>query len=114
MNTRSAKAKGRRLQNEVAEMLYQYGPDTLRPGDIKPILMGGTGKDIIFSPLAEDVYIFDIECKNQEKLSIWKAMEQAEANTDPGRVPLVVFRRNRSKTYACLEFEALLKLLQKS
>ena len=31
--------------------------------------------------------------------------------TDEGRIPLVVFSRNRSKTYCVLEFDKLLELL---
>ena len=51
-----------------------------------------------------------MECKNQEKLNIWGALEQAEENSGD-HAPLVIFKRNRSKTYAVLEFDKLLELL---
>jgi hypothetical protein len=51
-----------------------------------------------------------VECKNQEKLNIWSSLEQAEENSG-NHSPLVIFKRNRSKTYAVLEFDELLKLL---
>ena len=47
---------------------------------------------------------------NQEKLNIWSALEQAGENSG-NHSPLVIFKRNRSKTYAVLEFDKLLKLL---
>jgi len=112
MKTRSAKAKGRRLQDAVKKLLMETYT-SLREGDIKTAVMGESGRDIILSPAAEDEIPFDIEAKNQEKLSIWSALEQAESNQKEGRIPLLVFKRNRSKTYAVLEFEKLLELLNK-
>ena len=112
MKTSSAKAKGRRLQDAVKQLLMEKYTQ-LREGDIKTAIMGESGRDIILSPSAEDVIPFDIEAKNQEKLSIWSALEQAESNQKEGRIPLLVFKRNRSKTYAVLEFERLLELLSK-
>ena len=111
MKTSSCKAKGRRLQDAVREMLYETYT-TLRDGDIKTAIMGESGRDIGLSPTAEDIIPFDIECKNTEKLSIWAAMEQAESNKKEGRIPMVVFKRNRSKTYAVLELSKLLELLK--
>lgn len=112
MKTSSAKAKGRRLQDAVVKLLKETYT-TLREGDITPAIMGESGRDIKLSPTAEDVIPFDIECKNQEKISIWAAIEQAEFNVKEGRIPLVIFKRNRSKTYAMLELEKLLEILNK-
>lgn len=74
--------------------------------------MGSQGSDIILSPLAKKYILFDIESKCQEKLNIWSAIEQAEANAEEGRIGLVIFKRNRSKVYAVVEFHKLLSLLQ--
>jgi hypothetical protein len=112
MKTRSAKAKGRRLQDAVKELLMEVYTQ-LRDGDVKTAIMGESGRDIGLSPAAEDIIPFDIECKNTEKLSIWSALEQAESNKKEGRIPMVVFKRNRSKTYAVLELDKLLELLNK-
>jgi len=112
MKTSSCKAKGRRLQDAVAKSL-QETYTSLREGDIQVAIMGQSGRDIKLSPSAEDIIPFDIECKNTEKLSIWAAMEQAESNKKEGRIPLVIFKRNRSKTYAVIEWEKLLELLSK-
>jgi hypothetical protein len=112
METRSAKAKGRRLQDAVVKLLKETYT-TLREGDIAPAIMGESGRDVKLSPAAEDEIPFDIEAKNQEKLSIWAALEQAELNKKEDRIPLLVFKRNHSKTYAVLEFKKLLELLNK-
>jgi len=121
MKTSSAKAKGRRLQNYVAEKLRKLifytslGYDiSLDPDDIKPAIMGESGIDIKLSPKAKTLIPFDIECKAQEKLSIWDALTQAEENSmDIERIPMLVFTRNNSKKYAVVEFDKLLEIINK-
>jgi len=109
MKTSSKKGKGRRLQNFVRDRLYKYFP-SLREGDIKSAVMGESGEDIKLSPAAEDLIKFSFECKNQERLSIWDSLLQSETNSKD-RIPVVVFKRNRSKTYIAFEFEEFLKLI---
>ena len=111
--TRSAKAKGRRLQNQVRDLLLETFKDELEPDDIRSITMGDSGEDILFSPVARKLFPFSVECKNQERLSIWEALIQAEDNSGK-HAPLLIFKRNRSKTYAVLEFKELLKLLEEN
>ena len=111
MKARSAKSKGRRLQDEVQEKLLKLYENTLEPDDIKKAIMGESGTDIKLSPAARRMFPYSVECKNQEKINIWSALKQAEDNTLPGTAPLVVFRRNRSKTYVALELEEFLKLM---
>jgi len=114
MNTSSRKAKGRRLQQEIRDLLREtYKDNGLVDGDIESTIMGESGRDIKLSPLAESIIPFDVEAKNQETASIWSWMAQAEKNTKKDRVPLVVFKRNRSKTYAVLELKDLLQLVNK-
>ena len=110
MKAASAKQKGRRLQQEVVTQLHKYAPE-LRKGDIRSTSMGAGGVDVLLSPAAREIYNFDIECKNVEKLNIWKAMEQAVNNQDEG-LPVVIFSRNKAKTYIALEFEEFLKILR--
>ena len=59
------------------------------------------------------LFPFAVECKNQEKINIWSSIEQAEQNAGK-HIPLLVFKRNRSKKYAVLEFEKLLELLDEN
>lgn len=107
--TSSRKAKGRRLQDHVRQAILEAFPE-LEEGDIKCAIMGESGQDIHLSPAARKKFPFSVECKNTERLNIWSAIKQAESHSDTG-TPLVVFKRNRSKTYAVLELDALLKIL---
>ena len=112
MKPRSAKNKGKRLQNKIRDLILEKF-DSLEPDDVRSITMGDSGEDILLSPAARRVFPFSVECKNQEKLNIWEALTQAEVNSG-NHTPLVIFKRNRSKTYAVLEFKELLKLLNES
>ena len=116
MKPQSAKAKGRRLQNYVRDRLrhvfikeWTKWPK-LEQDDIKSQTMGMTGEDIILSPAARKIIPYSFECKNQERISIWKALQQAEDNCK-GFDPILIFKRNRTKTYACMEFDLFLKLI---
>jgi len=119
-NTATKKAKGRKLQQQIANDLIKHinhqGLYTDEPEltelDVRSIGMGQNGRDIELSSYGELKIPFDIECKNQEKASIWQWIEQAEKNNKTNlRIPLVVFKRNRSKTYAVIEWDNLLSLL---
>jgi hypothetical protein len=108
----SRKGKGRKLQQLIRDKLLDKHKEQLVEGDIESRGMGQSGTDIVLSPLAQTYIPFDIEAKNQESISIWKCLEQAETNTKTGRIPLLVFKRARSKTYCCLEFDKLLELIR--
>lgn len=112
MRPRSAKAKGKRAQNEVVEAILKVFPE-LEPDDVRSTTMGDHGEDVKLSPAARKLFPFSIEVKNQEKLSIWSCLEQAEANAKQHK-PLLIFKRNRSKTYCCLSIEDFLELVQKA
>lgn len=105
------KAKGRRLQNKVVELILQHD-NLLTEYDVKPAVMGETGMDIKLSTIARERFPFAVEAKNTERLNIWKALEQAEANSED-LIPMLVFKRNHSKIYATIELEKLLELLWK-
>lgn len=56
--------------------------------------------------------IFSIFIIEKQKFNTWQAIKQAEENSvDENRIPMVVFRRNNSKTYCVVEFERLMELL---
>ena len=109
MKPRSAKNKGKRLQNKVRDLILEKF-NQLEPDDVRSVTMGESGEDILLSPAACKLFPFSTECKNQEKLNIWSSLEQAETNSGK-HIPIVIFKRNRSKTYVALEFEKLLELL---
>ena len=75
--------------------------------------MGAGGVDVKLSEKAAKEFPFSVECKNVERLQIWNALEQAEANKEDLDA-MVVFKRNRSKVYCVIEFDKLLELLKDS
>ena len=112
MKTSSGKAKGRRLQNKVRDVLLEHFSEKLEPDDIRTAIMGETGEDIKLSPAARRLIPYSFECKNQEKLSIWSSLEQAAENSGD-YPPVLIFKRNRSKTYVVIELEEFIKFIKK-
>ena len=110
MKTQSAKSKGRRLQKQVRGLILETFKEELQEDDVRSTSMGASGEDVLLSPKARELFPFSVECKNQEKLNIWSSLEQAEENANDHE-PLLVFKRNRSKTYAVLRIEILMDLL---
>ena len=112
MKSRSSKNKGRRACLETREMLLKYYPE-LQEKDIVIMPTSVIGEDIKFSPLAESLIPYSIENKNVEKLNIHKAYDQAVANCPPGRIPVVVYKRNRTNLKISMDFETFLQLTTK-
>ena len=110
MKTRSGKAKGRRLQNKIRDVLLEHFSDKLEPDDVKVAIMGESGEDIKLSPASRKLIPYSFECKNQEKLNIWSSLEQADENSGD-YPPVLIFKRNRSKTYVTIELEEFIKLI---
>ena len=117
MKVKSSKAKGRKLQNFVRDKLRKVFIENwtrfprLVEDDIKSQTMGMCGEDIVLSPRAKEIIPYSFECKNTERLNVWDAIKQCEGNSD-GRTPVLIFKRNRSKVYAIVSFENLLKLME--
>jgi hypothetical protein len=110
MSAKSAKAKGRRLQNLTRDLLREAF-SSLEEDDIKSQTMGMPGEDIVLSPAARKIIKYSFECKNKERLDLWKSLEQAEENSED-RTPVLVIKRNRSKTYAVIEIDHFIDLIK--
>lgn len=108
MKTRSAKAKGRRLQNWTRDKILESFPQ-LKLEDVKPAIMGESGVDIHFSPVAEKYVPFSIECKNRKNISVYAFLSQADSQ-EKG-YPLVVAKADRKKPIAILDAELFFKIL---
>lgn len=111
MKTQSCKAKGRKLQQEVVASIKGSFPQ-LTGNDVKSVAMGSNGEDIVMSPLAEAMFPYSVECKNVERLNIWKAVEQAEANVERGKIPILAIRKNRTRPLAVVPWEHFMTLVQ--
>jgi len=97
MNTQSAKAKGRKLQQWVRDAIVSAC--NLQADDVQSRSMGAGGEDIMLSPTARVAFPFSIECKNQERISIWKAYDQAKTNSEVHE-PLLIIKRNNHEPLA--------------
>lgn len=109
VKSRSCKDKGRRLVVELRNAILEAFPH-LHPDDIQLVPTSVGGADLKLSPAARKCWPFATECKNQEALSIWAAMKQAEENAD-GYDPAVVYRRNRTEPWVSVPLPVLLSLL---
>ena len=92
IKTQSAKAKGRKLQQWVRDLLIEKLD--VHPEDIESRSMGAGGEDLIMARAAREKFPFSIECKNVEKLNVWEAYKQAKENAGK-YVPIVVMKKNQ-------------------
>ena len=102
MKTQSAKAKGRRLQQWIRDLLIEKLE--IHPEDIESRSMGDVGEDLIMARAARESFPYSIECKNQEKINIWEAYKQAEDNSKDYE-PVVVLKRNNQKPLILVDAE---------
>jgi hypothetical protein len=112
MKSRSAKNKGKRLQNAIRDMILEQF-NQLEQDDVVSTLMGDSGTDIKLSPAARKAFPYSPECKNQEKMNIWASLKQAEANTKEGTTPVLFFKRNNTQVYAVIPVEHFFELAKK-
>ena len=110
MKTQSAKAKGRNLQKWVVEQLIETFD--IHPEDIKSCSMGAGGEDVVMARAAREKFPFSVECKNQEKLNVWDAYEQAKENSN-GYEPIVVMKKNRKQPLVVIDAENFIALCSK-
>ena len=102
MNTQSAKAKGRRLQQWFRDQLIEKLE--VHPEDIESRSMGAGGEDLIMARAARKKFPYSVECKNQEKLNVWESYSQAVDNCN-NYEPVVVIKRNNHKALVVVDAE---------
>ena len=110
MRTQSKKAKGRRLQQWVRDLLIEKLE--VHPEDIESRSMGAGGEDLIMSRSAREKFPYSIECKNQESLNIWKSYEQSQQNSG-NYEPIVVIKRNNVKPLVLVDADYFVELHKK-
>ena len=107
MKTSSAKAKGRRLQQWMRDLLIEKLG--VHPEDIESRSMGAGGEDLIMAPAAREKFPYSIECKNQESINIWKSYDQAKENAGDHE-PIVVLKRNNTKPLVLVDADYFVAL----
>lgn len=93
---RSRIAKGRGFQKKVKELIqecFQFSDD-----DIRTPVGSECGPDIIFmnEKTREIVGHLNIECKNQQTISFWAALEQCKKRLKENEIPILVCHRSIS------------------
>ena len=107
MKTSSAKAKGRRFQQWVRDLLIE--DLDIHPEDIESRSMGAGGEDLIMARAAREKFPMSIECKNQEKVNVWKSYDQAKANSGDYE-PVLFMKKNNSKPLVVVDAEYFVRL----
>lgn len=102
---KSERLKGANGEREVARKFRDYGIELLRVPN-----SGGLQRrpeehgDLLGLPG------FNVEIKRQEKANVWAWCEQSESDALPNTVPLVIFRRNRTKWRVILPLDDFIEM----
>lgn len=110
---KSRKAKGRKLQQWVAQKVsllinLPCGPDE----QIASREMGQGGCDVRLIGEARTLFPWSIECKNQESWAVHKWIQQAQDNQMPGTDWLLIAKRNRTEAVVVLDADVFFSLLR--
>jgi hypothetical protein len=109
MKTASAKAKGRRLQQDVAKKILEAFP-SLEEDDVRSTAMGQGGEDVQLSPAARRLFPYSIECKSRASFALYKDFDQGVANTPEGSETILVFRGDRKKALVATTLDHFIEL----
>ena len=102
--------KGKDFERKIAKILGKaFGCNVRRtPGsgnlDIKGDLRNLSG------PLEQFVF----ECKKQERLNIWDALQQTFDEAGYKKGILIFTRNNEGRVYACMDLQDFIELIQSS
>ena len=99
----NSRAKGQRGEREFIERhLLDQWPDACRN-----LYQFGADKNDVAR-----VAGVHFQIKRTERLELWAAIHQAESEATGGDLPVVAFRRNRSRWYCVLDAHELIALLR--
>lgn len=103
MSPINSREKGRRGELEfIQRHLVTYWPEACRNLD----QFGPDKRDVA------KVAGCHFQIKRTEKLELWKAIHQAESEARDNDLPIVAFRRNRSRWYCVVDAAELIALLR--
>lgn len=109
MKPQSAKAKGRKLQQDIVKFILGVFP-FLTPRDVQSTSMGAGGVDVKLSTEAFKCFPYKVECKWRKTFgSIYKAYEQ-HSPTEPGE-PVLFIKDNHKRPLAIISAEHFFALL---
>lgn len=102
----SKKAKGKRLEVKIAQLIREYGLDP----DAKRMPMSGAipgFKTDVFTKIP-----FSLEAKNAEKVKLWEWFNQARDQATIAKPPVLVISGNFRPILAVMNIETWLDLLK--
>ena len=104
----NANKKGKRFELKIAkDLAKRFKTDIKRTPNSGGLSFKG---DILTTSGILSEYSW--ECKNQEKLNIWKALEQSEGDARGTlKTPVVVFTKNFEKDYIALQYDDFVNIL---
>ena len=111
MKTQSAKAKGRKLQQFVRDMILGVFKQHLEKDDVKSTSMGAGGEDVQLSPLARKYFPYSVECKSRNNIAIYQWYDQAKVNCPTFSDPLLVVKANNRNALVCVDAEHFFNLI---
>lgn len=100
----NSKQKGNRGEREFANYLKKKG------------IFARRGQQYSGSPDSPDVVTelkdYHFEVKRVERLELYKAMEQAEADKGQNQIPIVAYRKNNKEWVAIVKMDDLIFLIK--
>lgn len=99
----NSRAKGKRGELEAAAELRKHGYEARRGQQFSG---GGESPDVVHS-----IPGVHLEVKRVEKGALYNWLEQAIRDAGPGKVPIVMHKRNRQEWVAVLRFDDMMNLL---
>lgn len=104
MKPSSAKAKGRKLQQWVRDLILS-NHRSLEEDDVRSTSMGAGGEDVLLSPAARALLPVSIECKSYANMVFYKWLDQAIINAPKGAQPIVVAKANHRRPVVIVDAE---------
>lgn len=114
MKTQSAKAKGRKLQQWVRDVLLDLASNKLEPDDVTSRSMGAGGEDLLLSPSARKLFPISIECKSNARHAVYGLLQQAKDNAPEGAQPVLVIKQNRCEPLVVVDAKHYFEKVMKS
>lgn len=109
MTPSGAKAKGRRLQQVVRDLILKSFP-SLERDDVRSTPMGAPGEDVMLSPAARKLVPYQIECKNKARSQMHTWYSQAASHGK--HEPLLIVKQDNDLVLAVVTLEHFLSLLK--
>lgn len=109
MKPQSAKAKGRRLQQEIRDLILLLFPE-LTKDDVRSTSMGASGEDVLLSQAARKLLPIQIECKNKNKQAVYTNYDQAAEHGD--HHPVLIVKQNHREPLAVVDAKLFFQMLR--